>query len=143
MIRLPEPLPGTQTRTVTILSATVVDNRHVGEVSKFTFSPEALAEADKISRIRDAGETVMTAFHTHGWGSSCGNCNQNEGCPLTQCTQLSVQDYEVLESLFPGKATLMPIAGRKLGAEGRRPVLEIHAWRGGQMRPLRWQQYRD
>jgi hypothetical protein len=52
-------------------------------------------------------------------------------------------DYQVLESLFPGKSTVMPIAGRRLGATGNRPVLEIHAWRGGQVRPIRWQQYLD
>ena len=49
----------------------------------------------------------------------------------------------LLESLFPSKATLMPIAGRKLGAPGRRPVLEIHAWRDGRMVAIPWRTYRD
>ena len=93
-----------------------------------TFNPDALLEADEISRLRGMGESVLTAFHTHGWGTSCGNCNQSEACPLTPCTTLSVQDYELLATLFPAKSTLMPVAGRKLGAEGRHPVLEIHAW---------------
>ena len=55
----------------------------------------------------------------------------------------SLQDYQLLESLFPSKSTLMPIAGRKLGEPGRRPVLQIHAWRGGQMQPIPWQEYTD
>jgi hypothetical protein len=54
---------------------------------------------------------------------------------------VSLLDYQVLETLFPSKSTVMPIAGRKLGTEGKRPVLEIHAWRGGEMRPIRWQRY--
>jgi hypothetical protein len=52
-------------------------------------------------------------------------------------------DYLVLETLFPGKATVMPIAGRKLGAPAQQPVLEVHAWRGGEMRPMRWMRYVD
>jgi len=59
------------------------------------------------------------------------------------CTEVSLDDYQVLESMLPGKATLMPIAGRKLGAPGRRPVLEIHAWNGGKMLPIAWQRYAE
>ena len=143
MIRLARPLPGTHTRIVTILSAIVVDQRHAGEVVRVTFSPEALAEADEIAHTRGAGESVLTVFHSHGWGTGCGNCNQSEHCGLPECTRLSLDDYTVLESLFPGKATVMPIAGRKFGAPGQRPVLELHAWRGGAMRPIRWQTYED
>jgi hypothetical protein len=55
----------------------------------------------------------------------------------------SLQDYRLLATLFPSKSTLMPIAGRKLGAEERRPVLQVYAWRGGEMRPIRWRMYHD
>jgi hypothetical protein len=60
---------------------------------------------------------------------------------LAECYP-SLLDYE-LESLFPTKALLLPIAGRKLGAPGRRPILQIHAWDGGEMKPIRWQTYDD
>jgi proteasome lid subunit RPN8/RPN11 len=144
MIRLPQPLDGTKTRIVTVLSACVVDERHEARNPlSFTFDPQAMAEAAQIAEMRGFGESVLTVFHTHGWGTGCENCNQNELCVLPQCTQVSSADYQLLETLFPSKSTLMPIAGRKLGAEGRRPVLEIHAWRGGRMRPIRWQQYED
>jgi hypothetical protein len=143
-IRLPEPLPGTQTRIVTLLTTHVVDTRHSAPTTfSFAFSPEALAEAAQIAQMRGLGESVLTVFHSHGWANQCGNCNQNEKCLLPECTLVSLDDYQVLESLLPGKSTIMPIAGRKLGAEGRHPVLEIHAWRGGQMRPVRWQGYED
>jgi hypothetical protein len=143
ILRLPEPLPGSNTRIVTIFSATVEDTRHEGAPLSIRFSPQALAEAAKFADLRGFGETVQTVFHTHGWSKSCGKCNQNPKCPLAECRHVSVQDYQLLESLFSSKATLMPIAGRRLGEEGKRPVLEIHAWRGGEMRPIRWQEYRD
>jgi hypothetical protein len=143
LIVLPQPLPGTRTRVVTVLSACVRDHRHAGEVGLFTFSPEALDEATRIAELRGLGETVITAFHSHGWGSRCGNCNQNPRCPLPDATQLSLRDYELAESLFPSKATLLPVAGRQLGAPGQRPVLTIHGWNGGRMTPFRWQQYHE
>jgi hypothetical protein len=143
ILRLPEPLPGTNTRIVTVFSATVEDPRHEGAPLSVRFSPQALAEAAKIADLRGFGETVQTVFHTHGWSKSCGKCNQNPKCPLAECSHVSVQDYQLLESLFSSKATLMPIAGRRLGEEGKRPVLEIHAWQGGQMLPIGWQEYRD
>jgi len=141
--RLPEPLPGTRTRLVTVLSNSLTDERHEGAPGRFTFNPAALAEAAHFADLRGQGENVVTAFHTHGWGAGCDECNTNERCLLPQCTTISVDDYVVLESLFPSKATLMPIAGRKLGAPGRDPVLEVHAWRGGRMRPVRWARYID
>ena len=128
---------------VTVLSAAVVDRRHVGAPTLLTFSPEALAEGEQIAEMRGFGESVLTVYHSHMWGAGCDRCNQNEKCVLPECTTVSIQDYQVLESLFPSKATLMPIAGRKLGAQGQRPVLEIHAWRGGEMRTIRWQRYHD
>jgi hypothetical protein len=143
IVKLPEPLPGTETRLVTVLSMALTDTRHAGALNLFTFSPEALAEADHIAQMRGFGEQVISVVHTHGWGTGCDNCNTNERCALAECSLLSLQDYRLLESLFPGKATLLPIAGRKLGAEGRRPVLEVHGWRGGQMRPLAWRSYQD
>ncbi len=143
IVRLPEPLPGTRTPVVTILSALIQDRRHVGQPGQFTFSTDALVHAAEIGSMRELGETVLTALHTHGWGTGCEMCNENAGCLLPQCTEVSVQDYRMIESLFPDKASLMPIAGRRLGAPGQQPVLEVHAWRGGLLRRIRWQRYRD
>lgn len=142
-VRLKEPLPHTTTRIVQILTAYLEDRRHTGKLNEWKISNEALAEAAEVCALRGMGERVMTVVHTHGWSTECGNCNTNANCPLAECTLVSLLDYQVLETLFPSKSTVMPIAGRKLGAEGKRPVLEIHAWRGGEMRPIRWQRYRD
>ena len=142
LIRLDQPLPGATTRVVTVLSASVDDQRHVGDVHRFAFDPAALADAAQIAQLRGCGETVQTVYHTHGWNSACGNCNQHAKCPLAEAVP-SLLDYQLIESLFPSKTTLLPIAGRKLGAAGRRPVLAIHSWRGGQLQPLTWQEYRD
>jgi hypothetical protein len=136
IIRLPEPLPGTKTRIVTILSAMITDSRHIGSMTRFNISPEALVEAAEIADVRGRLERPISIVHTHGWG--CGDCNQ-KACLLAECFP-SLQDYE-LESLFPTKALLLPIAGRKLGAAGRRPILQIHAWNGGELKPIRWQTY--
>ena len=138
IVRLPAPLPGTRTRIVTILSAILTDARHAGNLTRFHISPEALLEGAKIADLRGRSESVLSIYHTHGWG--CGECNQKL-CELAESFP-SLQDYE-LEALFPTKALLLPIAGRKLGAPGRRPVLQIHAWRGGQLRPIRWQTFRE
>ena len=143
MIRLDRPLPGTTTRVVTVLSASLVDERHDGAVARITFDPAALQEAAQVAQLRAKGETVLTAFHTHGWGTECGRCNQSATCAIPSASHVSLDDYEVLGCLFPSKATLMPIAGRKLGAPGTRPVLEIHAWRGGKMVSIPWKTYRD
>ncbi len=143
MIKLDQPLPGTSTRIVTVLSASLVDTRHDGMVARITFDPAALQEAAQVAQLRAMGETVLTAFHTHGWGTACGRCNQSSTCTLPSATLVSLDDYQVLECLFPSKATLMPIAGRRLGAPGTRPVLEIHAWRGGRMVSIPWRTYRD
>lgn len=142
LLLLDRPLPGSETRLVTVLSTVVEDPRHVGDDLSFTFSPEGLAEAARFAQLRGLGETVQTVFHTHGWANQCGNCNQNANCPLTECKP-SLQDYLLLESLFSSKSTLLPIAGRKLGASGRRPVLQIHAWRGGEMKSIRWREFCD
>ncbi len=143
MIQLDQPLPGTSTRIVTLLSASLVDSRHDGTTARITFDPAALQEAAQVAQLRAKGETVLTAFHSHGWGRDCGKCNQNTMCALPSATHVSLDDYRVLECLFPSKATLMPIAGRKLGAQGTRPVLEIHAWNGGRMVSIPWRTYRD
>lgn len=141
LIRLPQPLPGTETRIVTLLSGLVEDHRHVGMAAAFSFSPEGLAEAARIADVRGLGESVLTVFHSHGWSSHCRNCRPSAGCSLAQCSP-SLQDYEML-SLFPSKGTLMPIVGRKPGVQGERPVLRIHAWRGGQLQAIHWQPYED
>jgi hypothetical protein len=143
LLRLPEPLPGTSTRIVTLLTTCIEDRRHSGQVNEWSISPDALAESAQIADLRGFGETVITVIHSHGWSSECGKCNENANCPLAECTHVSLMDYQVLETLFPGRATVMPIVGRKLGAEGQQPVLAIHAWRGGEMRPLRFQRYLD
>ncbi len=143
MVRLPEPLPGTSTRIVTILTTCIEDSRHAGQLNQWSISPEALVETARIAEMRAMRESVITVTHTHGFNSECGNCNSNAACPLAECTHVSLMDYQVLETLFPHKSTLMPIAGRRMGAGGNRPVLEIHAWRGGQVRPIRWQPYLD
>lgn len=142
IVRLRDPLPQTTTRFATLLSMVVEDPRHVGAPLSFTFSLEGLAEAATFGALRGFGETVQTAFHTHGWNGRCGNCNQDPRCPLAECHP-SLQDYQLLESMFSSKSTLLPIAGRKLGAPGRRPVLQIHAWRGGEMQPISWLEYYD
>lgn len=143
IVRLPEPLPGAQTRITTILSAIVADPRHFGSETRFHFSPEALAEAQQMGRLRGLGERVITVFHTHGWSNRCGNCNENTACPLAESNP-SLHDYDqLLAQAFTAKSTLLPIAGRKLGVQGRRPVLQVHAWRRGEMRPIRWSTYED
>ncbi len=142
MLRLAEPLPGTTTRLVTIFSVGLADDRHVGSEASFRFSPEALAEAAQIARLRGRGEAVLTAWHSHGWLPQCANCVK-EACGFASANHVSAEDYQVLESLFSSKATLMPIAGRKPGSQAERPVVMIHHWRGGLMRPLRWQEYED
>jgi hypothetical protein len=142
LVRLAEPLPGTTTRIVTVLSTIVEDPRHVGQPLRFNFSPEGLAEAARIGDLRGMGETVQTVFHTHGWGSNCNNCNQSATCALAECNP-SLQDYQLLETLLPSKTTLMPIAGRKLGEAERRPVLQLFAWRGGELKAIRFQEYED
>jgi hypothetical protein len=142
VVRLAEPLAGTRTRIVTLLSGTITDTRHTGEVHRYHFSPQALADAQEMCDLRGLGESVQTVLHTHGWNGKCGNCNQSATCPLAEAAP-SLQDYELLTTLFPSKATLMPIVGRKLGAETRRPVLMLYAWRHGEMRPIRWQQFDD
>jgi hypothetical protein len=138
IFRLREPLPGTRTRMVTVLSALLPDQRHTGNLTRFHISPEALLEGARIAALRGRDESVITICHTHGWG--CGDCNQKL-CALAQCYP-SLQDYE-LEALFPTKALLLPIVGRKQGAPGRRPILQIHAFCGGELKPIRWQTYRD
>jgi hypothetical protein len=139
-VRLPKPLSGTTTSIVTILSALMFDPRHTGNSVKFDFHPAALVEAQRFCNLRGLGESVVTVFHTHGWG--CGDCNQKAECGLAEASP-SLQDYQLLETLFPGKNTLMPIAGRKFGADGRNPVLQVYAWRSGKMRPIRWSTYND
>jgi hypothetical protein len=138
IVRLRAPLPGTTTRIVTVLSALLTDSRHVGNATRFQISPDALIEAAQIAALRGRNEFPISIVHTHGWG--CGECNQ-KACLLAECFP-SLQDYE-LESLFPTKALLLPIVGRKLGAPGRRPILQIHGWDGGELRPIRWQAYHE
>ena len=138
--RRPGPLPGTTTRLATLPTACLFDPRHAGEPARVTLDPKALVEAARVADLRGRGERVVTATHSHGWGTGCDNCNER-ACSLPSCTTVSVDDYVVLESLFPSKSTLLPIAGRKLGAPGRRPVLEVHAWRGGQVLPIPWRRF--
>ena len=143
IVRLAEPLPGTSTRVVTLLTASFTDSRrNIGLPGKFTFDPQALVDTVALAEQRELGESVLTCFHSHGWGSGCNRCNQNAACVLPEI-DVSHEDYALLAHLFPGKATLLPIAGRRLGAAGERPVLEIHAWRGGRMGPIAWRAYQD
>ncbi|MFO0870521.1 MAG: hypothetical protein U0935_16460 [Pirellulales bacterium] len=139
-VRLPAPLPGTRTPIVTLFSTLLFDPRHSGDENQFHFHPAALAESQRMCDLRGMDESIITVFHTHGWG--CGDCNQKTVCPIAEAKP-SLQDYQLLASLFPGKSTLLPIAGRKIGDESRRPVLQVYAWRSGQMRPIRWQRYED
>ncbi len=140
MARLPEALPGTNTRIVTVLAAGVCDQRHVGSAATYEFSTDALADAAQIAKI--SGRCVLTTWHAHGWG--CGDCNQkDEGCPLVEATYVSPADYQMAQSLFPSKATLIPISGRRYGAEGREPLLVIHGWRNGELKPMRFQRYSE
>lgn len=140
MVRLPEPLPGTRTPIVTVLSTLLFDSRHSGDESQFHFHPAALAEAQYTCDLRGLGESIVTVFHTHGWG--CGECNQKADCHIAEAKP-SLQDYQLLATLFPGKSTLLPIAGRKIGDASRRPLLQVYGWRSGQMRPLRWRRFDD
>lgn len=143
IVRLPEPLPNTSTPIVTLATTCIEDRRHSGQVNEWSISPEALAESAQIAELRGFGESVITVIHSHGWSTECGKCNENANCPLAECTHVSLMDYQVLETLFPGRATVMPIVGRKLGADGKQPVLAMHAWRGGEMRPVRFRRYVD
>lgn len=142
IVRLPERLPGTQTRIVTVLSTLVEDPRHAGAPLSFFFSPEALADAAQMAELRGLGETVQTVYHTHGWAPTCAGCEKNGTCPLASATP-SLQDYQVVESLLSSKATLLPIGGRNSGVQTQRPSLLLWAWRGGKMRPLRWRTYEE
>lgn len=141
-VRLPEPLPQTETRLVTILS-THVDHASIrGSATEVLFSPEALVSALPFAEARGLGESVVTVVHSHLWG--CGECNQKtDGCPLAEATHVSPKDYELLESLFPSRITPFPITGRIVGAEGRRPHLAMNVWRGGRMRSIRYRSYED
>jgi hypothetical protein len=141
-VRLPEPLPQSETRIVTILS-THVDHASIrGSATEVLFSPEALVSALPFAEARGLGEGVVTVVHSHLWG--CGECNEKtEGCPLAEATHVSPQDYELLESLFPSRITPFPITGRIVGAEGRRPHLAMNVWRGGRMRSIRYRVYED
>jgi hypothetical protein len=112
-------------------------------VARLQFDPEAMAEAVELAELRGTGERPMTVFHSHGWGAGCGNCNQKAECALPSCEHVSLDDYQVIEAMFPSKTTVFPIAGRRLGAAGRRPVLAVHAWRGGRMASIPWLAYRD
>lgn len=142
ILRLKECLPGTSTRVVTVLSAALSDGRHVGGPASLRYSPDALAEAARIAELRDQQEVVVTAWHSHGWSAECSRCRK-ETCALPNVTHVSSDDYQVLESLFSSKATLMPIAGRSAGQQGEHPTVMVHHWCNGAMRPLRWQEYED
>jgi hypothetical protein len=139
-VRLAEPLRGATTRVATVFTAALVDQRSRGESGRFDFAPEALLEAALVADARGRGEAPLSVFHSHGWG--CGDCNQVP-CRIPRCDVISADDYVVVESLLAGKAALFPVAGRKPGASGRRPVLVVHAWSGGVMRPIRWAVYRE
>lgn len=143
LVRLPEPLPGTRTRIVTILSAVIADPRHRGEVGQVTFDPEALVEAETVADLRGRGEQVFTILHTHGWVEECEACSRHADCPLPECTYVSDKDIAVMETLFSSKAAVMPIVGRSGEADVSGPVLAIHAWRGGELRGIRWQEYEE
>lgn len=142
IVRLPEPLPSTTTRLVTILSALVEDPRHQGSSFEFAFSSAALAEAMEIADLRGFDETVQTVYHSHGWAKECSLCQENGRCPLAKA-QPSLRDYTMVESLVSSKATLVPIAGRRLGNQQDRPALEIYAWRGGELRAIEWSTYEE
>jgi len=145
IVRLPEPLDGASTRIVTVLTTGVPDERHVGTPGRLDFNPQALIDAAQIATARDLGEVVLTAYHSHGWweGAGCDQCphQYRSTCVLPECSALSPDDYQVLDSLFPSKATLMPVAGIRQGAPVQSPVLEIHAWSGGTMSPVAWRAY--
>lgn len=143
LVRLGEPLPGARTRIVTLLSACLADERHVGAAASLQFDPQAMAEAVEMAALRGLGERPLTVFHSHGWGTDCGNCNQKDTCALPSCEHVSLDDYQVVEAMFPCKTTVFPIAGRRLGAAGRRPVLAMHAWQGGRLAPIPFSLFRD
>lgn len=143
LLRLPEPLRGTGTRLVTVLTACVSDVRHVGGLARLQFDPQAMAEAAQLADLRCRGERVLTAFHSHGWGRDCGRCNESAQCALPSVDHVSLDDYQVLEAMFPSKASLLPIAGRRLGGPPKQPVLAVHAWRGGSVQPIAWQAFAD
>lgn len=140
LVRLPRPMPGTNTRIVTLFSAGVADDRHVGAPGVLRFNPQALAEAALLCQRRAQDEAVLTVWHSHGWSAKCGHC-QKRDCPLPHVGQVSLDDYQVFESLFSSKAALMPIVGRLPGASGRLPAMILYRWRGGVMRPAGWQIY--
>jgi len=137
LLRLPAPLPGTNTPLVTVFTAAVADQRHKGTPGALRFDPQALVDSSLECQRRGKGEAVLTAWHSHGWSSDCRHCTKPD-CPLPHVGQVSLDDYRVLESLFPSKATLMPIAGRLPGAESSLPALLVYRWQGGVMRPLVW-----
>ena len=141
IVRLPLPLAGTDTPIVTLLTAALPDRRHAGAPGQLAYDPQALVDARELARLRGMGESVLSAYHSHGWG--CGKCNSDSRCPLPEATLVSGDDYQVLEALFPSKAALLPIAGRRMGAAGTAPVLVIHAWVGGRTEQVTWRTYDD
>jgi len=143
LVRLPRPLPGARTRVVTLLTKALLDARHVGVPGRLDFDPGALVEAAWTAERRGRGESVLAIVHSHGWGRGCDDCNASAACALPEARHVSLDDYRVAESLLPGKATVFPVAGRRLGAPGRRPLLEVHAWRRGELRPLPWRRFRS
>lgn len=143
LLRLPEPLPGTTTRIVTVLTACIGDDRHAGSFARLQFDPAAMAAAAEVAELRGRGERVLTAFHSHGWNLDCRRCNESTECTLPSAEAVSLDDYQVLEAMFPSKTTLLPIAGRRLGARPGRPAFVVHAWRSGCVRPIAWRSYRD
>jgi len=135
-VRLPEPLPGTTTRIVTVLAASVCDARHEGSPSRWKISPDALAEAAQLAEI--SGQRVMTIWHSHGF---CDKpCDKSPQCPLVGPAFFSSDDYDVAERLLPSKATVMPICGKDPAQPD--PMLVIHGWEDG-MQPLPWMRYDD
>ena len=135
-VRLPEPLPGTTTRIVTVLAASVCDERHEGSPSRWKISPDALAEAAQLAEI--SGQRVMTIWHSHGF---CAKpCDRRWQCPLVGPGYFSIDDYDVAERLLPSKATVMPICGQDPAQPD--PMLVIHGWEDG-MQPLPWMRDED
>ncbi|MGD0897920.1 MAG: hypothetical protein ABR915_08785, partial [Thermoguttaceae bacterium] len=129
-------LPGTTTRIITMLAASVCDARHEGSTSRWKISPDALAEAAQLAEI--SGQRVMTIWHSHGF---CDKpCDKRDRCPLAGPGFFSIDDYDVAERLLPSKATIMPICGKDPAQPD--PMLVIHGWEDG-MQPLPWMYYED
>jgi len=137
-VRLPQALPETETRIVTVLSASVCDARHEGTSAQWHISPDALAEAAELAEI--SGQRVMTVWHSHPFCDKA--CEKRDTCQAVVIPAFfSNEDCQMAEMLFPSRASIFPVSG-KTAVGQTDPLLVIHGWDDG-LKPVPWRRYED